>query len=770
MYLSIRILLALKSLTVKLVKLLLLSAIISLGSTSILLAQADKRIQRLATLAKIWGEVKFIHPYIAYRSIDWDRALINAIPKVNAARTAEEYSEAINLMLGELKDNQTFSFVKTKISNDGKSASEPEPVKLESGILHLNVLAAAKYTAQSKENLRNFNQKFFSLYEQAKSVLIDSRTGENTDQNILYDIDYNTRNIISEILDSKITLGTIRYRLHNGYPPQDGSTSGGYYSGFTTDAPVGIGKDFAGAPKMLPMVILMDKYSALSPLYCGLQSAGKAIIVSESNDLGTEGHTLEIGEGLMVSLRTAEMVSADGAIGFMPDVLAEKGNAMPAAMKILSDDKFRKPEKKLNASSTPQISQKDNTYAEMEFPNSEYRLLALFRFWNVINYFFPYKQLTGTNWDTVLTKYIPQFEANRNVADYRLSAGKLVAEIHDSHGFFSPPRLKNPPQIFLTPTVEAYAENQTYIRGVLEKSSGFRTGDVVKEVDGIPIDKILENFSVRISASTSQSMMRQVHGYGIFRGEKDSKAVFVVKGLDGKIRKVETVRNVAANDPRFNDFKFSRAAKPVISILSSGFAYVDLDRLQPNQVDSMFKMIMKTPAVIFDMRGYPNGTAWQIAPRLSTKVQPIAALFDNPLIEGKNISDGEFSGATNFTFSQRIPKREHGEVYKGRVVMLIDETAQSQAEHTALFFEAARPDITFIGMPTAGANGDVTNLILPGNIKVSFSGHGVRHADGRQLQRLGIQPTIKVAPSIRGIIQSKDEILDAALKFLKQQH
>jgi len=96
---------------------------------------------------------------------------------------------------------------------------------------------------------------------------------------------------------------------------------------------------------------------------------------------------------------------------------------------------------------------------------------------------------------------------------------------------------------------------------------------------------------------------------------------------------------------------------------------------------------------------------------------------------------------------------------------LINEDAISQAEHTCLFFEAAT-DVTFIGTPTAGANGDVTVMVLPGNLVVSFSGHDVRHADGRQLQRVGIQPTIKAAPTIRGVIDGRDEILEAAVKFL----
>lgn len=98
--------------------------------------------------------------------------------------------------------------------------------------------------------------------------------------------------------------------------------------------------------------------------------------------------------------------------------------------------------------------------------------------------------------------------------------------------------------------------------------------------------------------------------------------------------------------------------------------------------------------------------------------------------------------------------------------MLINEDAISQAEHTCLFFEAAT-DVTFIGTPTAGANGDITTMVLPGNLTVTFTGHNVRHADGRQLQRVGIQPTIKVAPTIRGLVEGRDEILEAAIKYLQ---
>jgi C-terminal processing protease CtpA/Prc len=98
--------------------------------------------------------------------------------------------------------------------------------------------------------------------------------------------------------------------------------------------------------------------------------------------------------------------------------------------------------------------------------------------------------------------------------------------------------------------------------------------------------------------------------------------------------------------------------------------------------------------------------------------------------------------------------------------MLIDERAVSQSEHSGLFFEAAN-GTTFIGSPSAGANGDITDLVLPGDITLVFTGHDVRYPDGRQLQRVGLRPQVYVRPTLPGIQSGKDEVLDRALEFLQ---
>lgn len=66
---------------------------------------------------------------------------------------------------------------------------------------------------------------------------------------------------------------------------------------------------------------------------------------------------------------------------------------------------------------TPDFSS-ENKYENIRFPDTQYRLLFLTRFWNIINYFAPYKYLTG-NWDDVLKKFIPAIiNSNDTLAYY----------------------------------------------------------------------------------------------------------------------------------------------------------------------------------------------------------------------------------------------------------------------------------------------------------------------------------------------------------------
>ncbi len=63
-------------------------------------------------------------------------------------------------------------------------------------------------------------------------------------------------------------------------------------------------------------------------------------------------------------------------------------------------------------------------------------MLGLFRYWSIIEYFYPYKNLMDEDWNQVLYDKIPELALQKDKESYVLSIANLTIYIHDSHGFF----------------------------------------------------------------------------------------------------------------------------------------------------------------------------------------------------------------------------------------------------------------------------------------------------------------------------------------------
>jgi C-terminal processing protease CtpA/Prc len=68
-----------------------------------------------------------------------------------------------------------------------------------------------------------------------------------------------------------------------------------------------------------------------------------------------------------------------------------------------------------------------------------------------------------------------------------------------------------------------------------------------------------------------------------------------------------------------------------------------------------------------------------------------------------------------------------------------------------------------VGSTTAGADGNVSRIPLPGNVEGMISGIGVFYPDGRPTQRIGIVPDLVVRPTVAGIRAGRDEVLEAGV-------
>jgi C-terminal processing protease CtpA/Prc len=384
-------------------------------------------------------------------------------------------------------------------------------------------------------------------------------------------------------------------------------------------------------------------------------------------------------------------------------------------------------------------------------PDEGVRLLALFRYWNIINYFYPYKNLMDQNWDSTLTEFIPKLV---NASDYKsfcLSFMELVTRINDSHSVAGSSFYR---RIFggnyYLPITIKFVENETVVTGVFTNNSDVKKGDVIKSINGVDINIIRDSLRKYSNGSNNGAINKSINSF-LLVGLNQSDRMTVANDVGQ--REVTIQRNVSSLDYYY----LTTNNDPVWKIINSGskeYGYINMDKLQVADVDSMFNDLWDTDGIIIDSRNYPNGTLWPL----------INYLFKGPVyLANFLIPDikypGTFrwvaasSGSGNFT-----------KYYGKNIFILMDENSISQSEYTIMGLGQYRKAIK-IGSQTSGADGDVSEIYLPGGISSFITGLGVFYPNYRQTQRIGIVPDVVVYPTIAGIRAGRDEVLEAALNY-----
>jgi carboxyl-terminal processing protease len=396
---------------------------------------------------------------------------------------------------------------------------------------------------------------------------------------------------------------------------------------------------------------------------------------------------------------------------------------------------------------------KDSTYYNTSVvPEQEVRLLALFRYWNIINYFAPNKYRIDKNWDTTLKEFIPRlWNATESYAYYR-SMLELTTRINDSHASTYSSYIGA--QIrggYVLPIKLRYINGETVVVGVLDGTSDVRPGDIIKKIQGIDIGIVRDSVRQYTPASNPTSLERDVN-WSIVRGMRQEGVRLLVEGKSGQ-REVVLARGT--NSLIYNGLypptgPIWKRIRPLGTL--NVFGYVDMGRLTLSDVATMFADLWDTDAIIFDCRNYPKNTLWEI----------VRYLYSTPLFNAKfTVPDIRYPGTLTWQ-SSYIGVNNVAKPYQKELRILFDEDTQSQAEYTVMGLEVHRPSLK-IGSQTAGADGNVSLIYLPGGVSTYFSGLGVYYPDGRKTQRIGIVPDVEVHPTIGGIRDGRDEVLEIAL-------
>lgn len=387
-----------------------------------------------------------------------------------------------------------------------------------------------------------------------------------------------------------------------------------------------------------------------------------------------------------------------------------------------------------------------NTSDQKGYPEENVRLLAFFSFWNYMNYFNPNQYLLDNRWDSTLYHNVVSIASAGNSKELSYAFKKVCTKLDDAHVETSTFNLAG----FFIPSVTVrYIQNEYVV--INSDIRGIEEGDIIEKVDHKTPLEWEDELRPYISAG-NESVFRKLVAIYMLSGSYLSKAHIELKDRSGDNKSRSAFRH---HITRFNLIHFPNNTLRDVKWkkLDGNVGYVNMGVLKVSDIDSMYNALKGTSSIIFDLRNYPRHTLWNLAP----------VLYPNRICFAKLLVPSVTYPGTFTLMNDSLGINGNVNSYKGKVIVLCNQDTQSQAEYTCMVLKAM-PNATIIGSQTAGADGNTIQIRFSGDIVFGYSSVGVYYPDGTNTQRVGIVPDITITPTIEGIRNNRDEVLEKALE------
>jgi C-terminal processing protease CtpA/Prc len=396
----------------------------------------------------------------------------------------------------------------------------------------------------------------------------------------------------------------------------------------------------------------------------------------------------------------------------------------------------------------------ENAYPKLQEVDAGYRLLALYRFWNMVEYWFPDRDVMGEDWDGVLREFVPRLLATPDRDGYAGEMMALIARVHDTHAnLWSSLEVRPPRGPARVPVLVRFVEDRAVVSGymhpALGPASGLRVGDEIRAVDGAAVDALVKQWRPMYAASNDAAMLRDM-GRHLLRGAPGPARLSVVR--DGNALELEAARVPSDSLDRAAGTTHDLPG-PAFRRIGDDIAYLKLSSVQADRVGEYLKGCEGARCLVVDIRNYPSEfVVFALGQHLVDHATAFATFT-----AGDTRNPGAFDWTHEVTLQPQAPRLDLP------VAILVDEVTQSSAEYTTMAL-STHPGAVVVGSTTAGADGNVSMIPLPGGLRTMFSGLGVFYPDRRPTQRVGIVPDLVVRPTLAGIRAGRDEVLEAAVR------
>ncbi|MFL0268064.1 S41 family peptidase [Candidatus Clostridium radicumherbarum] len=391
----------------------------------------------------------------------------------------------------------------------------------------------------------------------------------------------------------------------------------------------------------------------------------------------------------------------------------------------------------------------ENSYQNMTYDDEGYKLLSLFRYWNIIEYYYPYREVMGEDWDGVLTEFIPKFIECRDSLSYKLTVAELTTKIHDSHAYVTDKRyeLGRYWGYNIAPIKFQLVEDKIVITEIAQKYAAdckAKKGDIVLKLNDKDIFEVIKEKAKYKSTSNDKDIVKDLLFY-LLNTQEDSLTLTLER--DGK--------EIRENIKCYFDGKMFVPTQSH-KLLTANIGYINPGALAKGEIDKIMSEFKDTKGLIVDLRYYPSDS---IMYTLGNYLMPQKVIFAKVTAANQAVA-GEFISLADMEVGKDNPN-----FYKGKVIIIINEYTQSNAEFTTMSLRKA-PNAQVIGSNSIGADGNIAVISLPGGIETAISGIGIYNPDKSETQRVGIKPDIYIKPTIQGIKEGRDELVEKAIELI----
>jgi len=369
--------------------------------------------------------------------------------------------------------------------------------------------------------------------------------------------------------------------------------------------------------------------------------------------------------------------------------------------------------------------------------------------WNVFRHFYPYWSVvtaeTGVDWDARLPEHLRLAYEAADADAQREALETLVADAADGHGWVVDPQRQISGRL---PLRLRLVEGQVIVTA--SDARDVPVGTVIATIDGAP------------AAGRVADQMRRESGAAQWREVRALQALTLCRTGAPVPLGLESASGARATTVTCGTGDLPEEKRPsLVSELAHGVWYVDLTRAKFSAIEPVLPRLVDARGVVFDVRGYPTDAGIQILSHL------IAASEGDRWMHVPRIVGPfwQLAGYDHFGWDLKPAAPRVG----GRIVFLTDGRAISYAE-SVMGYVADRQLGTIVGAPTAGANGNVARVVVPGGMSISFTGMRVTRHDGSSTFHLhGMRPDVAATPTIAGVRAGRDEVLERGLAVIAGQ-